>query len=158
MNKNSFLKLSSSILLCFGAGFIGRLFVGAKALLWYQYLFKPVFTPPNWAFSIVWSIMYLLMGISLYMILNTENSDRKKQALIIFGAQLFLNALWTPVFFGLQSIIGGLVVLFLLWVLIFVTFYKFHKISIRASYLLIPYIFWVSFAMGLNISILMLNY
>lgn len=157
MDRNNIFKLSGSILVCFVAGIIGRIAIKPESLIWYEYLLKPELTPPNWLFSIVWTILYLLMGISLFMVLNTENSTRKKQALIIFGIQLFLNALWAPVFFGLRSFAGGFFVIALLWVSIFVTFYKFYKISKPASYLLIPYLLWVSYATGLNLAFWMLN-
>ena len=140
MEKKSILKLSGSILLCIAVGILGSIFARREVLIWYNYLLKPEFTPPNWLFSAVWVILYLLMGISLFIVLNTENSTRKKHALIIFGVQLFINGLWSPVFFGLRSFVGGFFVISLLWILIFITFYKFYKISKPASYLLIPYL------------------
>jgi len=157
-DKISILKLSGSLLLCLSAGIIGKLAVSKESLIWYEYIFKPEFTPPIWSFMPVWTILYLLMGISLFMVLNTENSARKTHALIIFGVQLFFNALWVPVFFGLRSIIGGFFVIFLLWLSIFFTFYKFYKLSPKASYLLIPYLLWVSFSVGLSLSVWILNY
>ncbi|HBG48949.1 MAG TPA: TspO protein [Cyanobacteria bacterium UBA9971] len=153
----SILKLSGSLLLCLSAGIIGKFAVSPESLIWYEYLFKPVLTPPIWIFMPVWTILYLLMGISLFMVLNTENSNRKTQALILFGVQLFLNALWSPVFFGLRSIIGGFFVIFLLWLSIFFTFYKFYKLSQNASYFLVPYLLWVSFSVGLSLSVWILN-
>jgi len=157
LDKMSILKLSGSLLLCLSAGIIGKFAVSPDSLIWYEYIFKPEFTPPSWIFMPVWIILYLLMGISLFLVLKTENSTRKTHALIIFGVQLFLNALWAPVFFGLRSIIGGFFVIFLLWLSIFFTFYKFYKLSPMASYLLIPYLLWVSYAVGLNLSIWILN-
>lgn len=157
MDKKSVLKLTGSILICQSAGIIGSLATGEKALTWYNSLNRPEFSPPNWLFAPVWIILYLLMGVSLFMVLKTENCSEKKQALIIFGIQLFLNALWSPVFFGLKSLMGGFFVIVLLLVFVFITFYKFYKISKVASYLLIPYIFWVSFASGLNLSVWLLN-
>ena len=157
MDKKNILKLTGSILLCQSAGIIGSLATGKKALTWYNSLNRPEFSPPNWLFAPVWIILYLLMGISLFMVLKTENCSEKKHALIIFGVQLFLNALWSLVFFGLKSIIGGFFVIVLLWIFIFITFYKFYKVCKAASYLLIPYLLWVSFALGLNLSVLLLN-
>jgi len=157
MDKKSIFKLIGSILICMSAGIIGSLFVGKEALIWYKYLLKSELTPPNWLFAPVWAILYLLMGISLYIVLNKKNSIEKKHALLIFGVQLFLNALWTPVFFGLRSFTGGFFVIILLWISIFLTFYKFFKLSKTAAYLLIPYLFWVSYATGLNLTIWILN-
>lgn len=158
MNGNSILKLIGSILLCLSAGIIGKMAVRPESLIWYDYLVKPEFTPSSWIFATVWIILYLLMGLSLFMVLYTENSTQKKYALIIFGVQLFLNALWFPVFFGLRSIMGGFFVIILLWISIFLTFYKFYKLSPKAAYLLIPYLLWVSYATGLNLSMWILNY
>jgi len=157
LDKMSILKLIGALLLCLSAGLIGKFAISADSLIWYEYIFKPEFTPPIWIFMPIWIILYLLMGTSLFMVLNTENSTRKTQALIIFGVQLLLNALWSPVFFGLRSISGGFFVILLLWLSIFFTFYKFYKLEHKASYLLIPYLLWVSFAVGLNLSIMILN-
>jgi tryptophan-rich sensory protein len=153
--------LVGSILLCESVGIISKLAVSQESLIWYKYLFKPVFTPPAWLFGSVWIILYLLMGISLYLILKSNNDKNlisKKFALTAFGVQLFLNGMWAPVFFGLRSTLGGLAVVLLLLAVIFLTFYKFYKISIPASYLLIPYLLWVSYALGLNLTFWIYNH
>lgn len=157
VDKKSMLKLVGLIALCQSVGIIGSLFANENALYWYEYLFKPDYMPTNSMFSIVWGILYLLIAISLFMVLQSEDSAGKRQAVIIFSIQLFLNALWMPVFFGLKSIIGALIIILLLLISIFIMFYKFYKLSAKAAYLLIPYILWVSYAIGLNVSILFLN-
>ena len=157
IEKKSLIKLAGLILLCELVGIIGSLFTVKSSMVWYKELIKPFFTPPNWIFAPIWILLYLLMGISLYIITEAKNSDIKKQAIIAFSIQLFLNALWTPAFFGFKALIGSTIIIFLLLISIFITFYKFYKISPESSYLLIPYILWVSFAAGLNLSIMLMN-
>ncbi len=125
---------------------------------WYQTLQKPVFSPSNSMFGPVWTILYFLMGVSAFLIWQKGLKNKKvKQALIYFLIQLFFNFLWSVLFFGLRSPILGLVDILSLWVFIVFTMAKFQKISQPAFYLLIPYIFWVSFAAILNFSVVVLN-
>jgi translocator protein len=125
---------------------------------WYSSLNKPSFTPPDWLFGPVWIILYLLMGVSLFIIWKEELKNKEvRTAFLIFILQLIFNAVWSIIFFGAHSIAGGLVVIVILWILILVTILKFMKISRIAGILLIPYLLWVSFAMVLNFSIFNLN-
>jgi tryptophan-rich sensory protein len=147
-----------SIFICQGAGFIGSLFTRDAIGKWYVFLNKPFFTPPNWIFAPVWTFLYMLMGISAYLVWRKGlfGSDVKK-ALIAFLFQLFLTSLWSIVFFGGRSILGGFVVIVLLWLAILCTMRAFFPFSKLAGELLIPYIAWVSFALILNWSILLIN-
>jgi len=156
-DKKSILMLTGSVLICLSAGLISKLAITPESLIWYEYLFKPALNPPNWLFQAVWTILYLLMGVSLYFVVKAESPANKKLALIVFGSQLFLNIIWAPVFFGLKSIGGGLTVTILLLISIYLTFYKFYKISVRASVLLVPHVLWVSYAIGLNFTYWILN-
>lgn len=122
---------------------------------WYVTLNKPVFSPPNFLFGPVWTTLYVLMGIALYLIL--VSNKKKEHAIKIFLLQLFLNLLWSLVFFGLHNILLAFVVILLLWAAIFQNIRVFLKISKTAGQLLIPYILWVSFAALLNLSIFLLN-
>lgn len=158
IDKKSIKMLIGSILICLSSGIIGKLAVKEESLIWYDYLFKPALNPPNWLFQGIWIILYLLMGVSLYIVLKKDSFISKKLALIMFGSQIFLNALWAPVFFGLRSIAGGLATIILLWAAIYLTIYKFYKISIPASVLLIPSLFWVSYTIGLNLTFLIWNH
>jgi len=125
---------------------------------WYETLAKPSFTPPSWLFAPAWITLYVLMGVAAFLIWRKGLDIRNvKSALIIFLVQLVLNALWSAIFFGAKSLIGGAVVIVLLWIAILFTILRFFKISAAAGGLLIPYILWVSFASVLNISILALN-
>lgn len=122
---------------------------------WYGGLIKPSFSPPNWIFAPVWSVLFLLMGISSFLIWR-----RKKKItypLKLYGVQLFLNFLWSYLFFGLHRPDLAFVDIILLWIFIALTISSFYKVKKIASYLLLPYIIWVSFAAVLNFSILLLN-
>ncbi len=152
-------RLLISLGLPFVAGALGNAFTMDAIDTWYMTLNKPSFNPPNWVFGPVWSLLYLMMGVSLYLILQTKTkkSNYKKTGIILFGLQLLLNALWSIIFFGGKDLGLALVTLILLLVLIGVTIYYFYKVNKKASYLLIPYILWVTFAGILNASIAMLN-
>jgi tryptophan-rich sensory protein len=152
------LKLVVSIVACQCAGLIGSIFTMPAIPTWYETLAKPSFTPPSWLFAPAWVTLYVLMGVAAFLIWRKGLDIRNvKTALIIFLIQLVLNALWSAIFFGAKSLIGGAVVIVLLWIAILFTILRFFKISAVAGGLLIPYILWVSFASVLNISILALS-
>jgi len=152
------IKLAICIGVCLAAGFIGSIFTNTSIPTWYATLEKPSFTPPNWLFAPVWTILFILMGISAFLVWRVGLSEPNvKMALIIFIIQLILNTLWSVAFFGLRSPIAGLVVIVVLWIAILLTILSSAKVSITAGILLIPYILWVSFAGILNVSIYVLN-
>jgi len=125
---------------------------------WYADLAKPSFNPPDWIFGVVWPILYVMMGVAAFLISNKGISSKQtKVALGLFVFQLILNGLWTPIFFGLHMMGLALAEIILLWVAILVTIFAFWRISKPATYLLIPYILWVSFAVVLNASLWHLN-
>ncbi|MDD2655788.1 MAG: tryptophan-rich sensory protein [Candidatus ainarchaeum sp.] len=144
------------ILLCELAGAIGSLFTFPGIANWYAYLEKPSFSPPDWLFAPVWILLYLLMGISAHLIFRSK-SPASRNALSIFAIQLVLNVCWSFAFFGLFSSFYGFLVIMLLWAAIILTILYFYKISKPAAYLLVPYLLWVTFAMILNYSIMVLN-
>lgn len=152
------LKLLISILICQGAGILGSLFTTPYISTWYQQLNKPPFTPPNWLFAPAWTILFLLMGISLYLVWNKgwENKEVRK-AIFIFAIQLILNIFWSFFFFTLKSLLFAFIEIIILWIAILLTIINFQKVSKTAAYLLLPYLFWVSFASVLNFSVLILN-
>ncbi|MFC2033855.1 TspO/MBR family protein [Chloroflexota bacterium] len=152
------IKLVSSIIICLCAGFIGSVFTTPAIPTWYAQLEKPIFNPPNWLFAPVWTILYILMGISAFLVWCQLNHNRQiKVALIIFLIQLSLNTLWSVVFFGLESPLYGIIVIIALWIAVLLTILRFLKISALAGWLLIPYIGWITFAAILNIFIFILN-
>lgn len=155
----SVLKLLSAVICCEAIGFIGTLFTLSAIPTWYVYLQKPFFSPPNWIFAPAWTVLYLLMGIAVFLIWQKGLKKKKvKKTIAIFLVQLLLNFLWTPLFFGLHSPIFGLIDIILLLLSIIMTIRAFYPVSKNAAYLLIPYLVWVSFATLLNLSIVLLNY
>ena len=151
-------KLIVSILICQLAGFIGSIFTAPSISTWYATLKKPAFNPPNWLFAPVWTTLFFLMGISLYLIWSRGFEDEKiKSAIIIFSVQLILNILWSFLFFGLKSPFLAFLEIILLWFAILVNIIKFYNISKTTGLLLLPYILWVSFAAILNFFIYRLN-
>lgn len=147
-----------SILLAEAAGAVGALLTAPAIPTWYAALNKPALNPPAWVFGPVWTTLYLLMGIAAFLIWRRWGKHPgAKVALVIYAIQLFLNAIWSPVFFGLRAPGAALVIIVLLWVAIITTIVKFHPIARVAAYLLIPYLMWVSFASYLNFSIWLLN-
>lgn len=151
-------KLLTSIIGCELVGFIGTPFTISAIPTWYATLNKPFFAPPNWLFGPAWTLLYFLMGISFYLIWKQDFKTLKtKIARKFFFIQLFLNLIWSPLFFGLRSPLLGLIDIVALWIFIVITIYKMHPVSKWASYLLIPYLLWVTFATTLNGAILILN-
>lgn len=151
-------KLIGIIVGCELVGILGALFTTQAIPTWYMTLNKPTFAPPNWIFGPVWTTLYLLMGISLYLILQEGWKKRSvRTAAKYFMVQLGLNFIWTPLFFGLRSPLLGLIIISILLIFIILTMKKFAGISKVAFYLLIPYLIWVSFATILNAAIVVLN-
>jgi tryptophan-rich sensory protein len=157
MKIKDILKLVASISLCQLAGFLGSLFTTPSIPTWYETLKKPFFTPPNWIFSPVWISLYVLMGISLFMVWRRNDHPEFKTALIFFFIQLILNILWSISFFGLRSPFLGLIDIVLLWIAILITIRFFLRVSKTAAILLLPYIVWSSFAALLNFFFWILN-
>ncbi|MEA1963547.1 MAG: TspO/MBR family protein [Candidatus Aerophobetes bacterium] len=151
-------KLVISVIVCQMAGVIGSAFTAPSIPTWYATLKKPPFTPPNWLFAPVWISLFFLMGISAFLVWRKGLGSRQVRiALTIFVVQLIFNILWSVVFFGFQSPLGGLIVISVLWVAILLTILKFLKVSRPAGFLLLPYISWVSLAALLNASIFLVN-
>lgn len=124
---------------------------------WYFNLQKPSFNPPNYLFGPVWTLLYLLIGISLYMIWSSPQSKERKSALQIFVIQLFLNFCWSLLFFSFHLLFVSAVEILILWLSILQMLRIFRKVNLVAFYINIPYLLWVSFATLLNISIWYLN-
>ncbi|MCE5287554.1 MAG: tryptophan-rich sensory protein [Pelosinus sp.] len=151
-------KLIISLALCLGAGGIGAIFTMQSVDTWYGVLKKPFFTPPNWIFGPVWTVLYILMGLSIYIVWRKRRSVRQNTAAyLLFGTQLALNVGWSFIFFGMRSMLGGLFAILALWLAIIATIHEFLCRSQVAGWLLIPYLVWVSYACLLNLSIWWLN-
>ena len=156
MKIKNIIKLIIAIAVSFSAGIIGSIFTSSSIPTWYAAINKPSFNPPNWIFAPVWNALFLLMGISLYLVWINK-SKLKKKAITLFGIQLGLNALWSIIFFGLHSPLAAFIEIIILWIAILLTIIYFYRISKTASYLLMPYIIWVSFAAVLNFFIFLIN-
>lgn len=139
------------------AGVIGSIFTTPAIPGWYATLQKPSFTPPNWVFGPVWTTLFVMMGISLFLVWRHPSNTAIKRAILVFGVQLFFNICWSIFFFGLKSPLLAFIDIIFLWIAILLTIIKFYKISAIASLLLIPYLLWVSFASILNLAIVLLN-
>ena len=124
---------------------------------WYQTLQRPSFNPPNWLFGPVWTLLYLLMGISLYMIWTSPKSQERKRALQIFATQITLNFFWSIIFFSWHQMNWALVEIIALWIFIALMIHTFRKQRPVDGYLNIPYLLWVSFATVLNAAYVVLN-
>ncbi len=150
------LQFIASIAICQMAGIIGAIFTISAIPTWYSTINKPSFNPPSWVFGPVWTILYTMMGIALFLIWTNKNG-KKREAIHLFFVQLLLNAIWSPIFFGLHSLLIALIVIILLWIGILLTMISFSRISKTAAWLLAPYFLWVSFATLLNAAIWQLN-
>jgi benzodiazapine receptor len=158
LGASEVLRLIACILICEAVGVLGSFATRPRIPGWYATLVKPSFQPPAWLFGPVWTLLYLLMGISLFLVwrLGMDRSGTRV-AVVLFAAQLAINLLWSFVFFGERSPLGGFVVIIVLWALIVSTMVSFARLSAPAAILLIPYILWVSFAIVLNGAIVKLN-
>jgi len=150
-------RLIVSLILPFIAGAIGSIFTFSEITSWYANLVKPAWNPPNWLFGPVWTILYLMIGISIYLFWQAAEKRNAKAGLEIAGLQLVLNALWSLVFFGLHQPVAALLVIGLLWLSIVSNIEIFRRTSVTAAWWLAPYLVWVSFAGVLNYAVMSLN-
>jgi tryptophan-rich sensory protein len=146
------------VLLSILLGAAGGLITAPQIETWYATLERPGFTPPNWVFGPVWTLLYALQGVAAWLLWRAGLGDRSvRVALGLFGVQFLLNLAWSPAFFGLESPALGLVVIVPLWLAIVGTIAAAWRVDRRASLLLVPYLAWVSFATALNYAIWTLN-
>lgn len=144
------------IVLCLGGGWFMGLITRQGINDWYNHLIQPPGTPPNIVFPLVWTVLYVLMALSLALFLSSPSSD-KKLPLVFFALQLILNFSWSWLFFGLKSPGAAMLDLVLLWACIIGTMILFKKHSAISTYLLIPYLAWVTYAGYLNLFIWLKN-
>ena len=155
MNKKFIIILIVSIVVCLSIGAIGGLSVKSDNFVWYNSLNKSPLSPPNIAFPIAWSILYLLMAISVSIIINHNPIDKK--SVIVFAVQLILNFFWTFIFFGLKQPLFALIEIIVLDIMIIITISRFKNISKLSSILLVPYLIWCLFASYLTLHVVMFN-
>lgn len=149
-------KLITSLIITLGVGALSA-FITRDNMDIYSTLNNPPLSPPGWLFPVVWTILYTLMGISLYLIRIAREDRGKGAAYIAFAVQLFLNFIWSPIFFNQRAFLFAFVVLILMWLAIIAMIVLFYRIRRAAAYLNIPYLLWVTFAAYLNLGIFILN-
>lgn len=153
-----YIHLAILVLLCEIVGAAGTPFTASSIPTWYATLVKPALNPPNWVFGPVWTTLYAMMGVAIWLVLrHAETKKRCADYTWLFLTQLTFNFMWTMVFFGFKLPWVAFFVIVALWMLIAACIFRFYESSKLAAYLLIPYILWVSFAAYLNLSIALLN-
>jgi tryptophan-rich sensory protein len=157
MRIRSVVALVISMAICLAVGISASLVTAPSVRAWYPQIDKPSWTPPDAVFGPVWTVLYLLMGLSAWLIWRDATGRSRRSALLIFTAQLALNGAWSLLFFGLRSPGLAALEIVLLWAAIVGTILVFVRINRVAAAFLFPYLLWVSFAAALNLSIWNLN-
>lgn len=155
--KNNVVLLLLCLVIPLTVGFLSGMATVESITTWYAGLNKPFFNPPNYLFGPVWTLLYTLMGVSLFLVLREGPHPLRSKAIIIFSVQLALNAAWSFLFFYFQSPGWALIEIGLMWICILYMIFMFGRIKRIAGLLQIPYLLWVSFATLLNAAIYYLN-
>lgn len=150
-------QLFLCVFITLSVGAVSGIATADEVTVWYASINKPSFNPPDYVFGPVWSVLYLLMGVSLYLIIRSPSNKFKRTALIAFSIQLTLNFLWSLLFFKFHMIGVALVEIIMIWLAIAFMITSFMKIHKTAAYLQIPYLLWVTFATVLNFALWYLN-
>ncbi len=153
----SILRLVFCLVLCLGVGALGALATAPKIPVWYAALNKPSFTPPNYIFPIVWNILYVLMALSLWRLWQSQRDERQRHAMALFLLQLAVNLAWSWIFFGAESLRGGLATILVLDALVLWTIVAAWRVDRFAAALLLPYLLWIGYASVLTFEIVRLN-
>ncbi len=153
MNKIRFL---TNIVIAHLPGIIGSYFTVPSIKIWYAHLNKPSFNPPNWIFSPVWLTLYTLIGIAFYYF-HKKNQFRTKKTYFLYGIHLFLNAIWSILFFKMHMIGAAALELIFMIVTLVLLMKIMNRESVLSARLLVPYLVWITFALVLNINIYLLN-
>ena len=155
MLKNKFLSFILFGLITFSASVIGGLVTVGFKEPWYSLINKPTFNPPSWVFAPVWTTLYLMMTIAIWLFWHSRNKDMN--TIYIYFIHIVFNTTWSIVFFGLHQIFTALVVLLVLVFLIITLIKKFKRVNLISYYLMFPYLLWTFYALFLNINLLVLN-
>ena len=157
INLVSVIQLFAAVGLPLALGAVAGIFTARAIPEWYATLNQPSFNPPNWVFGPVWTVLYILMGISLFLVWRTPPGNERNIAMAVFFLQLLLNFAWSFLFFHYHRIGLALAEIVVLWLAILVMIILFYRIRPAAAWLNIPYILWVSFATVLNAAYFNLN-
>lgn len=145
------------LVITLGVGAAASIF-NNKSMDNYKNYNRPILSPPGWLFPIVWSILFVLMAISAYIVYTSNTTKKEKtDALFLYFLQLVINFFWTIIFFSFDQLLLGFLWIILLWIVVIFMMIAFFKIKPIAAYLQIPYILWLSFAAYLNLGIYVLN-
>ena len=155
MLKNKFLSFILFGLITYSASVIGGLVTLGFKEPWYSLINKPTFNPPSWVFAPVWTTLYLMMTIAIWLFWHSRNRDMN--TIYIYFIHIVFNATWSIVFFGLHQILLALIVLIGLILIIIILMLRFKRVNIVSYYLMIPYLLWCCYALVLNFSIFLLN-
>jgi translocator protein len=157
-SRNQWIVLAGLIVLCLAAGIIGAFSTQSSVASWYPTLVKPSWTPPPWIFAPAWTALYIIMAIAAWLVWKSDTRFAGvRLAMILFFIQLALNALWSPLFFGLQSPGLALIDIILLVIVLALAVWAFLTVRIMAGLLMLPYLAWVLFAAALNFAIWRMN-
>ena len=151
LGKIKWKELLISLLISLGTGVVSWLLT-SDSMEQYQTIYKPPLSPPGWLFPVVWTILFILMGIASYLVYISDSSERSS-ALLVYIFQLAANVIWSVLFFNFNAYLLAFAWLIVLWYLIFITIKQFYSINKLAGKLMIPYLLWVSFAGYLNLAI-----
>ena len=156
---NKYVKIIITVAICLTVGYLSSIVTQSGIKTWFPTIIKPSFNPPSWVFAPVWTLLYILMGIAVGIVWDKidSNVELVKKGLFFFAIQLAFNALWSYLFFGLNNILLASIEIIILLLMIYETYVVFKKVDKKASYMLIPYMLWVSFASVLTITIYFLN-
>lgn len=157
MEKSRIFRLFISLLIPLCLGYIAGLFTAEAVPDWFASLNKPSFSPPNWIFGPVWTVLYIILGISFFLIWKQPANKKRDIAIVVFLTQLLLNFGWSFIFFYFNMIGLALVEIVLLWISIVLMLVLFYRIKPLAAYINIPYLLWVTFATILNAFYYILN-
>ncbi len=155
MNQNKFLSFIFFFVITYSASIIGVLVSINFKDPWYSLLNKPIFNPPDWVFGPVWTTLYLIMTVSIWLYWHSKSRDMK--TVYIYIIHLVFNATWSVVFFAFHNTVFALLILIILIALIINIILRFKRVNMLSAYLMIPYLLWCSFALILNTSIIILN-
>lgn len=157
MNRRPLLALLGFVALCFAVAGLGGYWTSLSQPEWYGQLEKPSWTPPSWLFGPVWTALYLAMAIAAWRVWRKGGWAEQRRPLTLFLVQLFLNLLWSGLFFGLRSPLLAMVEIDFLWFAILLTLIAFWRVDRLAGALFVPYLLWVTFAGVLNFAVWRLN-
>ena len=155
MLKNKFISFILFFIITYSASFVGGLITINFKEPWYSELVRSNFTPPDWVFAPVWTTLYLMMTFAIWFFWHSKNRDFK--TVYIYLIHIFFNTTWSVVFFGFHNISLALINLIILIFLIIILILRFKSVNNVSSYLMIPYLLWTSYALFLNINLLILN-